>query len=142
LLDMFARRHVLQERHQAIGGCLNDVLITFQRFNTEQPVVIGRLIARWYAQPLVIRIEVICHWPIAPLRSGTGSGEAIGASSAVSLPENWLVCPPSTGKSWLGASVYVGLLASIWFWIHVSSSSKSTGGKTDRSGRSLTASRI
>jgi hypothetical protein len=58
---VFARLKRPQMAHPLAGGVLDDRGVRFQRRDAEQSIVIGRLLIWWNAEPLVIRIELLCH---------------------------------------------------------------------------------
>ena len=52
-----AHRHVLQVRHQAVGGRIDHVLVRLEQIDPQQPIMVRGLIFERNTQPLVIRVE-------------------------------------------------------------------------------------
>ena len=61
LLRVLARLERPQMGHPLVGGVLDHRGVVLERRYGQQPVVIGRLLAGRYSQPLVIRVEPVRH---------------------------------------------------------------------------------
>ncbi len=50
-----------QMGHLAIGGRFDDFAICLEQLDAQKPIMIGRLVLGWNAQPFVIRVKRIGH---------------------------------------------------------------------------------
>ena len=56
---MFSCSSLLEVRHLAIRGGVDDLGVGLEKIDSQEPVVVGRLIFRGDAKPFVVRVE--CH---------------------------------------------------------------------------------
>jgi len=54
---MLVRSHTFDIAHLPVSGTFDNLAISLEQLQSEQPIVIGRLVTRRNAQPFVIRIK-------------------------------------------------------------------------------------
>ena len=85
-LRVLARLERPQMGHLLVGGVLDDRGALLERRYAQQPVVIGRLLAGRYPQPLVIGVELLRHGCLGSPQTVLPCDECNDTQSSVGAP--------------------------------------------------------